>query len=108
MQVQASWISPAKQVELCLLGSHGALVWNDTLPLADRLQWRERNASGYAAPTPVDVLPLEPLRLECQHFINTLAAWQQGGETPPMLPLSHGGNGLAIVQLLQTLEAQAG
>ena len=45
----------------------------------------------------VDYLPLEPLRLECQHFVNALAGgWQ---------PQSDDQNGLAVVEVLENVQA---
>jgi UDP-2-acetamido-3-amino-2,3-dideoxy-glucuronate N-acetyltransferase len=95
--LQNSWISPKKQVQQWLVGTQGALVLDDTLPLAERLSLVRFDDAGKAHHEAVEYLPLEPLRLECQHFINAVTGgWQ---------PQSDDRNGLAVVQVLEAVQA---
>jgi UDP-2-acetamido-3-amino-2,3-dideoxy-glucuronate N-acetyltransferase len=94
--LQTSWIYPRKQVQLMVVGTQGALLLDDTLPLDRRLLHVRYTPAGERLETPVDYLPLEPLRLECQHFLNALQ-----GEWKPQ---SDERNGLAVVQLLEAIQ----
>jgi UDP-2-acetamido-3-amino-2,3-dideoxy-glucuronate N-acetyltransferase len=95
--LQTSWMYPKKQVQLLVVGTKASLILDDTLPLANRLVQVHFDEVGHRHEKVVDYLPLEPLRLECQHFVNALAGgWQ---------PQSDDQNGLAVVEVLENVQA---
>jgi UDP-2-acetamido-3-amino-2,3-dideoxy-glucuronate N-acetyltransferase len=96
--LQTSWVYPKKQVQLLVVGTQASLILDDTLPLAHRLVQVSFDAQGLRHETAVEYLPLEPLRLECQHFVNALVGgWQ---------PQSDERNGLAVVKVLEKVQEQ--
>lgn len=98
--LQTSWVYPKKQVQLLVVGTQASLILDDTLPLANRLVQVHFDEAGHRHETAVEYLPLEPLRLECQHFVNALeGGWQ---------PQSDERNGLAVVEVLEKVQAQLG
>jgi len=95
--LQTSWIYPKKQVQLLVVGSEASLILDDTLPLDKRLLKITFDEQGQRHEELMPYLALEPLRLECQHFINAL----KGDWTPK----SDERNGLAIVALLESAQS---
>jgi UDP-2-acetamido-3-amino-2,3-dideoxy-glucuronate N-acetyltransferase len=94
--LQTSWVYPRKQVQLFIVGTEASLFLDDTLPMDKRLMLVSHDAQGQRQESPVDYLPMEPLRLECQHFINALKGeWR---------PQSDERNGLAVVDLLERIQ----
>lgn len=94
--LQTSWVYPRKQVQLMVIGTEASLVLDDTLPLDKRLMQVRHDGDGQRHETPMEYLPMEPLRLECQHFINALKGeWR---------PQSDERNGLAVVELLEHIQ----
>ncbi len=94
--LQTSWMYPKKQVQLLIVGTDASLILDDTAPLEQRLVRVDFSESGERTVSAVEYLPLEPLRLECQHFINALAGnWS---------PQSDDRNGLAVVSLLESVQ----
>jgi UDP-2-acetamido-3-amino-2,3-dideoxy-glucuronate N-acetyltransferase len=94
--LQTSWVYPKKQVQLFVVGTEASLLLDDTLPIDKRLMMVKHDAMGQRHETPVEYLPMEPLRLECQHFINALRGeWR---------PQSDERNGLAVVDLLERIQ----
>ncbi len=93
--IHNSWVHPVKQVKLVVRGSERTAVVDDTLSAPDKLQI----FSNHAPPeklTP-EYLAIEPLKLECQHFINCIRTGRK--------PKSDGVNGLKVVQVLETAES---
>jgi predicted dehydrogenase len=99
-QVTASWMSPAKEHRLTVIGSEGMAVFDDTLswgrklllyphrvaieagePLADR-----------AEPVPIALEPAEPLRAECAHFLDCVRTGRR--------PLTDGAESLRVMDVL--------
>ena len=94
---QASWAYPKKQVQLLVVGTEGSVILDDTLPLENRLTLVKTTASGVRESMPVPYLPLEPLRLECLHWLNCLGGQQVSqsqGKT----------NGLLVVNWLEQVQ----
>jgi UDP-2-acetamido-3-amino-2,3-dideoxy-glucuronate N-acetyltransferase len=94
---QASWAYPKKQVQLLVVGSEGSVILDDTLPLENRLTLVKTTPSGVRETLPVPYLPLEPLRLECLHWLNCLGGQQVSqsqGKT----------NGLLVVHWLEQVQ----
>jgi UDP-2-acetamido-3-amino-2,3-dideoxy-glucuronate N-acetyltransferase len=76
--VHVSWMNPFKEQKLTVVGSHAALVFDDTLPWKEKLVlyrqplvWSGGRvpAANKSSPEMLDVPEEEPLRLECAHFI---------------------------------------
>ena len=94
---QASWAYPKKQVQLLVVGSKASLILDDTLPLEERLILVKTTAEGTRTTEHIPYLPLEPLGLECQHFLNCLSTGmpsQSAGHT----------NGLLVVEYLEKVQ----
>lgn len=95
-----SWLHPFKDHRLVVVGESGMLVFNDTLPGAEKLQ-RYPHAIGWQNDLPVldkaDAEPVpygteEPLRTEMEHFLNCCAT----GTTPR----SDAGEGVRVLSVL--------
>jgi UDP-2-acetamido-3-amino-2,3-dideoxy-glucuronate N-acetyltransferase len=91
--IHASWIHPAKQVRLTIKGSKASALLDDTLPQGKLQLFDPQERLLQTFP---EYLTIEPLRLECQHFLNTM--WH--GQTPK----SDGSNGHTVVKWLQAFE----
>ena len=90
--VSTSWIHPQKRVVLLVRGTKATAVLDDTL-LSNKLQIFsnfEPNKQDIDYP---DYLEIEPLKLECQHFLHCMA---EG-----ITPRSDGTNGYEVVKILE-------
>ncbi|PWC42139.1 Gfo/Idh/MocA family oxidoreductase [Azospirillum sp. TSO22-1] len=75
--IHVSWLHPNKEQKLVVVGEAGMAVfddgqaWTHKLVLyPHRVAWRDGAAEPAKADAiPVEVLPAEPLRLECLHFL---------------------------------------
>lgn len=99
--IQTSWLHPFKEQRLVAIGSEGMLVFEDSAP-----EWNDklrlyRHQIDQSGPVPVPqaatgeaivVEKSEPLRNECQHFLDCVAS----GATP----LTDGAEGLAVLNVL--------
>jgi predicted dehydrogenase len=99
--ISVSAIHPVKLHQITVAGADAFAVFDDTLGWDEKLSLiRPGLESGdQAAPTKAEYLPLEPdepLKAEIRSFLKAMA----GGPTPP----SHGGEGLAVVQILAAAE----
>ena len=98
-----SWLHPYKEQRLVVVGSEKMAVFNDTDP-TDKLvlfhrkvDWIEGQPvpiKGEPEPVPVD--SDEPLRLECEHFVDRIA------DRRP--PLTDGASGLRVLLILQAAQ----
>lgn len=94
-QVSDSWIHPQKRVTLLVRGEKATAVLDDTLQegklkIYDNKQGSANNIEVF------DYLEIEPLKLECQHFLNCI----KNDKTPR----SDGENGYMIVKILEEAE----
>jgi UDP-2-acetamido-3-amino-2,3-dideoxy-glucuronate N-acetyltransferase len=104
--IQTSWLHPFKEQRLVAIGTQGMLVFEDSAP-----QWEDKlkiyrhviDTSG-VAPVPkaaeaerITVEKSEPLRNECQHFLDCVA----NGATPR----TDGVEGLAVLNVLRRAAA---
>ena len=72
-----SWLHPYKEQRLVVVGDSGMAVFDDSRPWAEKLvHYPHRVAWRDGMPQPdkadaiaIDLLPAEPLRLECLHFL---------------------------------------
>jgi UDP-2-acetamido-3-amino-2,3-dideoxy-glucuronate N-acetyltransferase len=104
--VHTSWSHPNKEHRLVVVGDAGTAVFEDSQP-----DWNKRLAFYQhgidragpvpvpikAAPNYIEVEPGEPLRLECQHFVECIANGRQ--------PRTNGREGLQVLDVLERAEA---
>lgn len=103
--VHVSWINPFKEQRLTVVGSHGMLVFDDTLPWAEKvmlyrqpLVWEggvvptTKKAAGEAVVVPEE----EPLRLECSHFLECCDERRA--------PVTDGEEGLRVLEVLNAAQ----
>ena len=100
--IHVSWLHPIKEQRLFVTGEKGMVVFDDSEDWPSKIcvydhqiNWRD----GVPVPTRTDgravpVDPDEPLRLECQHFLDCVA----NGETPRT-------DGAEALRVLQVLDA---
>lgn len=100
--IQTSWLHPFKEQRLVAIGSEGMLVFEDSAPeWESKLRlYRHRIDKGGPVPVPhpavaeaIKVEKSEPLRNECQHFLDCIT----NGATP----LTDGAEGLAVLNVLR-------
>ncbi|MDZ3831679.1 MAG: Gfo/Idh/MocA family oxidoreductase [Sphingopyxis sp.] len=100
--IQTSWLHPFKEQRLVAIGSEGMLVFEDSAPEWDNKLRLYRHRIDKDGPVPVPhpaaaeaiiVERSEPLRNECQHFLDCVA----DGATP----LTDGSEGLAVLNVLR-------
>jgi predicted dehydrogenase len=90
-RLHVSWVHPEKQVKLTVRGDRQTAILDDAR--AENKLLLVDNASPNASAKGVPYLDLEPLRLECQHFLNAMAAGRP--------PLTHAQHALPLVRLLE-------
>ncbi len=109
--IHVSWLDPNKVRQITVVGSKKMAVYDDVATL-DKIRVYDK---GVDVPAPTTsfgefqlsyrygeiriphVASTEPLRLECQHFLECV---QRGSQ-----PLSDGAQGLAVVRVLETAQA---
>lgn len=99
--IHVSWLHPFKEQRLVVIGSRRMASFDDVnkrLVLYDqRVEWQE----GQPVPirhegTPVEYASNEPLRLECQAFLDAMTTRQP--------PLTDGQSGLRVLRVLQAAQ----
>jgi predicted dehydrogenase len=104
-QVFVSWLHPFKEQKLVVVGSEGMAVFDDG-ELAERkltlfphrIDWHDGFPSPHKAePIPVEIEKGEPLRAECQHFLDCV----ETGATPR----TDGREGLRVLTVLTRASA---
>lgn len=100
--VTASWLYPEKEHKMIVAGENGFLVFDDREPFERKIRWlrhdiRIENGIAVLAKDEtgeyIAIEPSEPLRAECQHFLDCIA----NGTTP----LTDGHEGLRVLAVLQ-------
>jgi UDP-2-acetamido-3-amino-2,3-dideoxy-glucuronate N-acetyltransferase len=100
-----SWLHPFKEHRFVVVGEEQMAVLDDTRPWNEKLvlyphrvKWMggQVPVATRADATSVDVEEAEPLRLECEHFIESVA-----GRKPP---LTDGESGLRVVTVLEAAQ----
>jgi UDP-2-acetamido-3-amino-2,3-dideoxy-glucuronate N-acetyltransferase len=103
--IHVSWLNPIKEQKLTVVGSEGMAVFDDTLPWAQKLAlfrhyltWKDGQV-----PTPnkragesVLVPESEPLRNECQHFLDCCRKRSR--------PRTDAAEGLRVLRVLQAAQ----
>lgn len=102
--VFVSWLHPFKEQRLVVVGASAMAVFDDTAPWESKLVVFEHGVSWdgltpvpvRGEPTPIPLETAEPLRLECEHFVECIAT----GQTPR----TDGHEGLRVLQVLDAAE----
>jgi predicted dehydrogenase/acetyltransferase-like isoleucine patch superfamily enzyme len=100
-----SWLHPFKEQKLVVVGDKKMAVFDDTLPWEDKLllyphqiNWKNNlPVPTKADPERVDIDQEEPLRQECQHFLDCI--------TDGKKPLTDGEEGLRVLRILNASQA---
>lgn len=99
-----SWLHPYKEQRLVVVGSKKMAVFDDLLPVEQKLivhdkgaDWLERRPVARRGDgTPVELTVSEPLKAEMKHFIDCVEKRRQ--------PLTDGINGLRVLEVLQSAQ----
>lgn len=102
--VFVSWLHPFKEQRLVVVGADAMAVFDDTAPWDSKLVVFEHGVTWdgltpvpvRGEPTPIPLEESEPLRLECEHFLECVAT----GETPR----TDGHEGVRVLQVLDAAE----
>ncbi|MDA7617737.1 Gfo/Idh/MocA family oxidoreductase [Verrucomicrobia bacterium] len=103
--VHVSWLNPFKEQKLTVVGSHGMLVFDDTKSWGEKLALFRHHLlwEGGRTPTPqkkvqeyVEVEELEPLKRECEHFLECCSTRLE--------PKTDGPEGIRVLSLLQAAQ----
>ena len=95
-----SWLHPFKEQKLVVVGDKKMAVFDDTLPWEDKLllyphqiDWQNNAPVPIKGePERVDIPRDEPLKLECQHFLDCIANGVK--------PITDGREGLRVLKVL--------
>ena len=93
--ISDSWITPQKHVTLLVRGTKATAILDDTVQ-ENKLKLYDNFAEGKTQDIPLDYLEIEPLKLECQHFIRCC---EQG-----IKARSDGENGYNVTCILEEAE----
>jgi UDP-2-acetamido-3-amino-2,3-dideoxy-glucuronate N-acetyltransferase len=97
-----SWLHPVKEQRLVVVGSEKMAVFDDTaehrlMLYPHRVEWRNRVPTAVKAQgEPVALESSEPLRAECQHFLDCVAS--------RTVPVSDGAEGLRVLRVLEACQ----
>jgi UDP-2-acetamido-3-amino-2,3-dideoxy-glucuronate N-acetyltransferase len=98
-----SWLHPFKEQKLIIVGSRKLAVFDDTEKVrklrlySHRIDWVDRMPVAQKTEgEEVSLSGTEPLRLECQHFLECIRDRKQ--------PLSDGENALNVLRILESCE----
>lgn len=94
-QISDSWIHPQKRVNLLVRGTKASAIFDDTLS-SNKLQIFDNSSPANSKVEALEYIEIEPLKLECQHFIN---CFNQGKKAR-----SDGENGFNVVKILEEAE----
>lgn len=93
--ISDSWITPKKHVTLMIRGTKATAILDDTV-MENKLSIYDNFAGGASKNIPLDYLEIEPLKLECQHFISCCETGKKAR--------SDGENGYSVVKILEEAE----
>ncbi len=99
-----SWLHPYKEQKLVVVGDRGMAVFDDGLPWNEKLKLYPHQVTwvnGLPQPGKADVVGVslensEPLKLECQHFLDCIQNQSQ--------PHTDGAEGLRVLQILEAAQ----
>lgn len=95
VQVSDSWIHPQKRVNFLIRGTKASAMFDDTLT-ENKLQIFDNSVPNTVKTESLDYIEIEPLKLECQHFLNCI---EQGKKAR-----SDGENGFNVTKVLEEAE----
>ena len=93
--ISDSWIHPQTRVNLLVRGTKATAIFDDTLA-ENKLQIFDSNSPKVSKNETLDYIEIEPLKLECQHFLNCIINGKQAR--------SDGHNGFNVVKVLEEAE----
>lgn len=93
--ISDSWITPKKHVTLLVRGTKATAILDDTVT-ENKLNIYDNFAAGASKNIPLDYLEIEPLKLECQHFVHCCETGKKAR--------SDGENGFTVVKILEEAE----
>ena len=93
--ISDSWITPQKHVSLLVRGTKATAILDDTV-MENKLKLYDNFSEGKTQDIPLDYLEIEPLKLECQHFIRCCEQGQHAR--------SDGENGYNVTKILEEAE----
>lgn len=93
--ISDSWITPKKHVTLLVRGTKATAILDDTV-MENKLQIFDNFAAGASKDIKLDYLEIEPLKLECQHFVSCCETGKKAR--------SDGENGFKVVSILEEAE----
>jgi len=99
-----SWLHPYKEQKLVVVGDRKMAVFDDTLSWSDKLlvyqhsiKWKGNiPIPSKADPVKFEIPPLEPLKQECEHFLNSIVHHKE--------PITSGREGLRVVRILNACQ----
>jgi UDP-2-acetamido-3-amino-2,3-dideoxy-glucuronate N-acetyltransferase len=97
-----SWLHPVKEQKLVVVGSHKMAVFDDTaedklILYPHKVEWRNRVPTALKqSGEPVALEAAEPLKKECEHFLECVASRQT--------PLTDAAEGLRVLSLLDACQ----
>ncbi len=103
--VFVSWLHPVKEHRFVVVGERQMAVIDDGEPWATklrlyphRLEWNDVGVpeARHAAAVPVPIEPVEPLRAECEHFVDCVRSRAR--------PLTDGHSGLQVLRLIDAAD----
>ena len=94
-QISDSWITPKKHVQLLVRGTKATAILDDTVA-ENKLTIYDNFKNANSEVVLSDYLEIEPLKLECQHFINCCETGKKAR--------SDGENGFIVVSILEEAE----
>lgn len=94
-QISDSWITPKKHVQLLVRGTKATAILDDTVA-EDKLVIYDNFKKDTLQNISLDYLEIEPLKLECQHFINCCETGKKAR--------SDGDNGFMVTTILEQAE----
>jgi len=102
--IQVSWLHPFKEQRLVIIGEKGMAVFDDSLPWNEKLglyfheiAWQNGQPSAKKVdPVWVPLEELEPLKIECDHFLNSIRNGTR--------PRTDGAEGLRVLRVLDAAQ----
>ncbi len=101
--ILVSWLHPYKEQKLVVVGDKKMLLFDDVAPqdklllYSHKIDWVDRMpVPRQEEAQPVGFTMAEPLRLECQHFLECIKTRQQ--------PKTDGNSGLRVLQVLDACQ----
>lgn len=98
-----SWLHPHKEQRLVVVGERKMAVFNDTderhklIVYSHHVDWKEgKPIAQKSEPQPILIPPDEPLRIECLHFLDSMATRSK--------PSTDGAEGLAVLTVLEACQ----